>query len=279
MKTLFISDLDGTLLNRDSTLSAYTCRTLERLAEQRMLFTYATARSIHSASIVAQGFTPKIPAVYHNGVILAESSTGKTIFSNAFSEGQRQELVELLEGYPPAPLVFSFINGEERVSWDTTKENEGIQYYLQHRKGDKRLRPINGKQGLFDGEVFTVTYIESRENLEGLHREFLKRGYTSIVFQQELYREEYWLEIMPDGTSKANGIQHLKTLLQCDRVISFGDALNDIPMFQVSDQCYAVENAAQALKEIATGIIDSNQQDGVARWLENHWKGYKLSEN
>ncbi len=272
MKTLFISDLDGTLLNRDSTLSAYTCRTLERLTDQGMLFTYATARSIDSASIVAQGFTPKLPAVYHNGVILAEPSTRKTIFSAAFSEGQQRELAELLEGYPPPPLVFSFINGEERVSWDTSKENEGIQYYLQHRKGDKRLRPLNGKQGLFDGEVFTVTYIESRENLEGLHQEFLKRGYTSVVFQQELYREEYWLEIMPNGASKAKGIQHLKDLLQCDRIISFGDALNDIPMFQASDQCYAVENAVQPLKEIASGIIGSNQQDGVARWLESHWQ-------
>ena len=68
------------------------------------------------------------------------------------------------------------------------------------------------------------------------------------------------------------GIQHLKKLLQCDRVISFGDALNDIPMFQASDQCYAVGNAVQPLKEIATGIIGSNQEDGVAKWLEEHWK-------
>lgn len=272
MKTLFVSDLDGTLLNRDSALSPYTCQILERLTGDGMLFTYATARSIHSASVAARGFTPGIPAVCHNGVILAEPATGKTIFSTAFSEGQRQELAEFLEKYQPVPLIFSTIHGEERVSWDTTRENDGIQFYLRHRKGDKRLRPLNGKQGLFDGEVFTVTYIESHENLTGLHQEFLKRGYTSVVFQQELYREEYWLEVMPNGTSKAGGIQHLKKLLQCDRVISFGDALNDIPMFQASDQCYAVGNAVQPLKEIATGIIGSNQEDGVAKWLEEHWK-------
>ncbi len=274
IKTLFVSDLDGTLLNRDSTLSPATVHTLERLTSEGMLFTYATARSIHSASIVAGGFTPKLPAVYHNGGIRAEPSTGRTIFSAVFSEGQRREMEELLKRYPPMPLVFSFINGEERVSWDAGQENEGIQNYLQHRKGDKRLRPLKGKQGLLDGDVFTMTYIESRENLEGLHRAFLARGYTSVVFQQEIYREEYWLEVMPNGTSKAEGILRLKELLGCDRVVCFGDALNDLPMFREADFCFAVENAAPELKAAADGIIGSNQEDGVARWLEQHWREY-----
>jgi len=272
MKTLFVSDLDGTLLNRDSVLSPYTCRTLERLTGEGMLFTYATARSIHSASAVAQGFTPKIPAVYHNGVFLIEPSSGKILQSVTFSERQKQEFMEIVEKYRIPPIVFSFIGGRERVSWDTTMENEGIRWYLVQRKGDERLRPLEGIKDLFDGTPFTLTFINERRNLEGLYEEFLKRGYTSCVFQQELYREEYWLEIMPENASKAKGIQHLRKLMKCDRVISFGDAVNDIPMFQASDQCYAVENAVQPLKEIASGIIGSNQQDGVARWLEKHWQ-------
>lgn len=275
MKTLFISDLDGTLLNRDSVLSPYTVQTLNRLTEEGMLFTYATARSLHSASVVARGFTPKVPAVYHNGVILAEPATGKTIFSACFSEGQRRELEELLQAYPPAPLVFSFINGEERVSWNTAQENEGIRCYLQHRKGDKRLRPLDSMRGLLDGEVFTVTYIESRENLEDLHREFLNRGYTSIVFQQEIYREEYWLEVMPNGTSKADGVQRLKEMLGCDKAVVFGDALNDLPMFHCADFGLAVENAVLELKAAADSVIGkTNQEDGVAWWLEKYWREY-----
>lgn len=272
MRTLFVSDLDGTLLNRDSILSPYTCRTLERLTGEGMLFTYATARSIQSASVAAQGFMPKIPAVYHNGVFLIEPWSGKVLESVTFSEKQRQELKDIFEEYRIAPIVFSLIDGRERASWDTTRENEGIQWYLVHRKNDRRLRPLGDSRGLFDGIPFTITYIGERESLENLHREFLKRGYTSCVFQQELYRAEYWLEVMPNNASKAKGIQHLKDLLQCDRIISFGDALNDIPMFQASDQCYAVENAVQPLKKTATGIIGSNQQDGVAKWLENHWQ-------
>jgi len=60
----------------------------------------------------------------------------------------------------------------------------------------------------------------------------------------------------------------LKKLWNCDRVVSFGDAVNDIPMFEISDECYAVENAVDELKAIATGVIESNEEDGVAKWLK-----------
>jgi len=58
MKTLYVSDLDGTLLNREPRLSAYTAETLNLLIEEGLPFTYATARSVHSARIVAAGLSP-----------------------------------------------------------------------------------------------------------------------------------------------------------------------------------------------------------------------------
>ena len=88
--------------------------------------------------------------------------------------------------------------------------------------------------------------------------------------QQELYRPEYWCEIMPAKASKANAIRKLKEMRGCSRVISFGDAINDIPMFEISDECYAVENAVDELKAVATGVIESNEEDGVAKWLLSH---------
>ncbi len=77
---------------------------------------------------------------------------------------------------------------------------------------------------------------------------------------------------MPVKATKANAIRKLKKIWNCDRVVSFGDAVNDIPMFEISDECYAVENAVAELKAAATGIIDSNENDGVANWLKAHYK-------
>ena len=75
---------------------------------------------------------------------------------------------------------------------------------------------------------------------------------------------------MPAHASKWYAIKKLKDMWGCDRVISFGDAINDIPMFEISDESYAVENAVDELKKVATGIIGSNEADGVAKWLQEH---------
>ena len=52
-----------------------------------------------------------------------------------------------------------------------------------------------------------------------------------------------------------------------DYIVAFGDGMNDIDMFEIADEAYAVENAVDELKSIATGIIGSNNSDGVVRWL------------
>ena len=75
---------------------------------------------------------------------------------------------------------------------------------------------------------------------------------------------------MPKCATKANAILKLKDLWECEKIVSFGDAINDIPMFLISDECYAVENAVDELKAMATTIIPSNNEDGVAKWLSEN---------
>lgn len=69
---------------------------------------------------------------------------------------------------------------------------------------------------------------------------------------------------------KATAALQLKELYHCDKLISFGDQTNDLDLFAASDECYAVANANQALKKIATGVIENNNADGVARWLKEN---------
>lgn len=51
----------------------------------------------------------------------------------------------------------------------------------------------------------------------------------------------------------------------------FGDGKNDMDMFEIADECYAVENAVPELKAMATAVIGGNDSDGVARWLESNY--------
>lgn len=267
MKTLYVSDLDGTLLNQNDSLSKYTIDTLNRLVDQGMLFTYATARSLASASIVTKGLNTKIPVIAYNGAFIFEPDTGEILSSHYFQKDDIGYIKEELQRFRISPFVYSIMKGKQNVAWNPVVVNEGKQRYLSNRKGDKRFHPVNTEEELYDGEVFYVTCIGERKELEDAYTKLKQNEALRCTFQQELYRTEYWLEIMPKEVSKKNGIIELKRILQCDRIVSFGDAINDIPMFQISDECYAVENAVSELKEIATGVIGNNQEDGVVKWL------------
>ena len=70
-----------------------------------------------------------------------------------------------------------------------------------------------------------------------------------------MYTKEQWLEIMPFHASKANAVRQLKALLGCEKIVAFGDGKNDIDLFELADEAYAVENAHEDLKKYATDII------------------------
>lgn len=266
-KTLYVTDLDGTLLNTKDRINPKSNQIINELVAQGMLFTYATARSLVSASVVTKGLTTDIPVIAYNGALIIHPRTGEVLSSLSFTKEEAEFVRENLEHHNISPLVYSHIKQIEKVSWNTTKENEGIKRYLSNRKGDKRLRPLTNEKGLYDGDAFYYTCIGEREELIPIYNIFSKDDRFKCTIQQELYRPEYWCEIMPKKATKAEGIKTLKKLWKCDKIISFGDAINDIPMFEISDECYAVENAVPELKELATGIVESNDNDGVAKWL------------
>ena len=62
----------------------------------------------------------------------------------------------------------------------------------------------------------------------------------------------------------------LKKMSGCDGIVVFGDSINDMSGFKIADECYAVANASDDLKEAATGVILSNDEDAVATWLKDN---------
>ena len=269
-KTLYVTDLDGTLLNTKDKVSSFSIQTINSLVDKGMLFTYATARSLVSASVVTEGLSTNIPVIAYNGAFIFQPSTGEILSMEGFTDEERFYVRDTLLEYGISPMVYSFIDGVERVSWIPEKENDGVRRYLSQRKGDKRFRAVHDIESHYEGEMFYFTCIGEKEELLPIYEIFSKDDRYRCTIQQELYRPEYWCEIMPAHASKWYAIKKLKDMWGCDRVISFGDAINDIPMFEISDESYAVENAVDELKKVATGIIGSNEADGVAKWLLEH---------
>lgn len=267
-KTLYVTDLDGTLLNKQERIHPESIRIINHLIEQGMALTYATARSLSSASIVTQGLSANIPVIVYNGAFILNPATGEILSKESFRPEEMRRVTDVLNQIGISPLVYSFVEGAEKVSWIVSRENEGIRRYLDSRKGDRRLRPVTSEEELYQGDMFYFTCIGEQQDMKPVYDIFSKDARFRCTLQQELYRPEYWCEIMPAKATKAEAIRKLKEIWGCGRVVSFGDAINDIPMFEISDECYAVENAVEELKAIADGVIESNEENGVAKWLE-----------
>lgn len=272
MKTMVVSDLDGTLLNSDSQLSEFTVNAINLLVQRGVNFSYATARSLNSAMLLTDRLELNFPVITYNGACIKNPSSGEIIEIQGLDVSQIERLRDSFAEFGVNPLVYTFLDGEERVLWLRGQESRGMQHYLDSRKGDGRMLPVDSFDDLFCGEIFYLTCIEdTREELEPLNDVLQCDDSLNAILQQEIYRTEYWLEIMDSRVSKANAVEHLKKLTGCERIISFGDSINDIPLFQVSDECYAVSNAVDSLKRIADDVIESNDDDGVAKWMiENY---------
>ncbi len=270
MKTLYVSDLDGTLLDRDGTLGPYTLKTLNALISDGVSFTYATARSYASAARVTQGLRLTLPAVAYGGALIVRPDTGRAVSWTTIPQEGADDLVRAFRELDLSPLVYSLIGGTDRVSWLTTRVNDGIRNYLNSRRGDARLRPVTDEPRLYDGIPFYFTCIGERDELLPLFERFSGDPRFNVSLHRELYREEYWCEITSSAASKAGAVARIKSICGFDRVVSFGDTESDLDMLLTSDESYAVADAAPALREAATAVIGSNSADGVAIWLSEH---------
>ncbi len=268
MKTMVISDLDGTLLNSSVRMSEFTVAALNSLIRRGVNFTYATARSLNSAMKLTGELALNLPVITYNGACIKSPSTGEIIEIQGLDGIQVELIKENLERFGVSPLVYTYLDGEEKVLWQRGTESAGMMHYLNSRKEDGRMLPVDSFDDLFCGEIFYVTCIEDTQELLAPACDSLKAdGSLNCVLQREIYRPEYWLEMMDYRVSKAHALDTIKKLTGMERIISFGDSINDVPLFEVSDECYAVENAVEQLKKVADDVIESNDDDGVAKWL------------
>lgn len=264
--TIYVTDLDGTFLRSDTSLSDYTVSTLNDLINNGVMFTYATARSFSSASPLVKKLDLRCPAVTFNGVFIVDPRTGERLAENGYSEKSRAVAMDFFLSENIAPLVYSHINGEERVSYLETRM-ENIRGYVDARRGDKRLRPVKELKALFEGEPFYFTIINP-DDIKTLDKIFTEENGFARNVQKDTYDNYYWYEIYNSTASKANAVLQVKQLVGADELVCFGDNLNDISMIKAADLGIAVANAHSELKKAADLIIESNDSDGVTRYIE-----------
>ena len=268
-KTLYVTDLDGTLLTSGQYVSPKSCELINDLTERGAIFSYATARSLITAKKVTAGLEVKTPVIVNNGVFIADSQSGEKLVKNIFSAEQAEDIFQTLAEFGIDPLVYSIIDSTEKFSYIPQRLTRAMRDFLDTRKGDPRHRPLSGEAGMLDGEPFYFACMDETGSMYEAYEELKKRYYC--VYSKDIYSGDQWLEIMPKSATKANAVLQLKEYCGCEQLVVFGDGINDIPMFNAADKCYAVENAAPELKEIADGIIGGNNDDSIAKFILKHF--------
>ncbi|MCR4586493.1 MAG: HAD family hydrolase [Lachnospiraceae bacterium] len=272
LKTLYVSDLDGTLMRNDETLSEHTIQTINGLIERGVAFTYATARSIESALPIAGGLRLRLPVITRNGAVLADNMTGRHLEKSVFSAEEVSRLKELLPELPKYGFVSCFFDEEMHRLYVDCEHVPELQGYLDYYEQNPTVRAVADRDELFDGVPGYVTLIGAKEEIRPVYERVKQYDGWESLFQKDTYRDEYWLEICPQNCTKAKTIKKLKERYGFQRLVVFGDGLNDIPMFRIADESYAVANALDELKQIATAVIGRNEEDAVADFIREHSK-------
>ena len=276
MQRLYVSDLDGTLLASDATLSTRSRRLLNRAIDEGALLTVASARSIHSIQLLLSGLRLKLPVIEFNGAFITDFETGRHEVIHALEPNIVESAYALLTRETGVPLVSSY-NGERDSLYHDDPPNDGASAYLRGRReaGDPRLRRVSDPGQHLDEQVVCLTVIERRERLEALVPKIRERfsGHVQLHCFADLYHEPWWwLTLHSPRATKAEAVSNLlgRCRLDADALVAFGDQTNDLSMFEIAGLSLAVENAVTEVKRRAQVVIGSNDDDSVARYIARH---------
>jgi len=273
VKTLYVSDMDGTLLGDDSRLSPVTIDTLNRVIDEMGgLFTVASARTPATVVPLMQDVHAMLPFIVIGGSAMWNPLTSRyqatrpidaatvSAVDDVFARHRlhpfiyRRHGTNLLHTHhdgPMSPQEQAFVAARQHLPLK--------RFYLD----DKDYRH-NADEALL---IFSMNkYAVLKAIAEDIR---LTVKTCAVMLYHDIFDEsEGYLEIFTAGTSKAAAIQRLAGQVGAQRVVVFGDNRNDIAMMQAAHYSVAVGNAFSEVKAVASEVIAPNTADSVAQWIE-----------
>lgn len=277
-RTLYVSDLDGTLLGPDSRLSQSSVSLLNHAISRGALFSVATARTPATVSLLLRDLRLTVPLVVMTGAALWDINTGRYSDVQHFREDQVRELIrayrssetgggflytlksrpegrDMMEIYHIGP-----INEIER-GFMLERISSPFKRFLVPESGVSEIPETISDAILFFGMQPNAT---ARVILDEL---FKIKGINPMFYHDWYGPDITEVEAFPKGATKAQAIFRLKERVGADRVVVFGDNNNDLSMMKIADWSVAVANAIPEVKYAADEVIGSNTSDAVARYI------------
>jgi Cof subfamily protein (haloacid dehalogenase superfamily) len=270
---LIVFDLDGTLLNKQSTISAYTRDTLALLRELGIAYTLATGRALHAADTLIEGHGFDLPHIYKNGVFIWNPLEQRYSQSYVLRQHEIKHVLEVFFEQGVTPFVFTLEPGDKHAVYHSTLQNDIEKELVGAFKNDRGLPVLSLAELPADAQITNISSIGSATGVDAIAEHIADEpnlvAYRGIAIEDE---NLCWLDVHHTEGSKGGAVASLKQELGARRVICFGDSDNDLSMFALADEAYAPENAKPEVKAAATAVIGHHDEDGIARFLRQRFK-------
>ncbi len=268
MKTIYISDLDGTLLDGEATLPENAARGLRALADHGVNITYATARTIKSVKYILKDAPTEYPIALMNGVLICSLADGAEHYlSAAYLKNEDFDAVrEALSLLDVTPFMY-FLDGDELTTAYTEITNDYMENFMAERvkKYNKPFVRLESGQK-FPGKPIYFAAMDTEEKIKAANEACLALGGVKTACYRDSYVKDVWyLEVFDRSASKKEATLEIKRLTGADRVVTFGDNFNDVPMFEAAHESYAVETAPEEVIAAADGTVPTAPEGGVVR--------------
>lgn len=268
-RTLYVSDLDGTLLRDDQTLSDRTVDTLNRLISRGMMVSAATARGTIGVQLVGlDRIHFRVPVVMLGGVLLYDVPRRRILHSCDMPAATVSAVLQVFRSAGRAPQLYRRRGDEVHIYYTSLRPQEEAFTRRTDKDGRDFLRYyhrvpyLRNSPALFfscQGTLAEQQALQAR--LEGIP------GIRPVLYRDTYMEDNWFLEICRDDADKGHGVTRLRQRVGADRVVAFGDNRNDIPLFREADLALCVANGSEEAKAVADRVIGSNEEDGVAEFL------------
>jgi len=273
MKRLYITDLDGTLFDSNGCLSDASAEIINGCIDNGANFTFATARTAASALKLTEKINFNVPCILMNGVSIYDTREKKYINSEYISHVSAVKTAEAFEQCGVVPFMYKIEDDRLFAMYRSFENKQMHEFFLLRRDTyDKPFVKCDDFAAETGDSTVYFTTLGEYEKLAMVKSIIDKIQGVSCTFYRDVYNKEMWfLEAFSDRARKSNGVKFLKKHYEIDHVTCFGDNLNDLPMFYVSDVKVAVENAKPEVKSVADEVIGDNNSDSVALWMKTNY--------
>ncbi|MBQ8148507.1 MAG: HAD-IIB family hydrolase [Lachnospiraceae bacterium] len=278
MRKLYVSDLDGTLLNQRGDISVQTAEMLNTCIEEGMAFTINTARTPATVFPIMQSVNMNMPYAMMNGVLIYNPVQQEYMQTHYLTRETAMVVLGIIKLHKLQCFMYTLEQGNLCTYYDSV-ESHSLNKFRNERimKYDKVFTEVDDLSICTGKGVIYFCLRERKELLEGLYRDLQAVRGANAVLYEDVYNTEWtYLEIYSDKASKSNALNTIKEWGRFDYMVGFGDSANDKEMFQICDETYAVSNATAEIQDLANGIIPSNEDNGVPRFLSKVLRDSKM---